>query len=112
VTSVAATGDDIAARAGELGLCAELALELEGLRSSSQTNMVEFPVDVNYQSVASEHQALLDIEDASLLLCCIEFRFTKRIGTHFKTHFDQRTGNNEARCFLHERERVRRKSDH
>jgi hypothetical protein len=34
--------------------------------------MVNIPVRLNYESVALEHQALIDIAAASLLLCHIE----------------------------------------
>src|SRR5919206_2166845 len=60
--------DGCTARAEGGRLCARLAVfDVEGLTSSSQTNIGGFPVRSNYPSVASKHQALLDIGRASLL---------------------------------------------
>src|SRR3954465_3505710 len=56
-------------------LCASKdVFDVEGLTSSSQTNIGGFPVRSNYPSVASKHQALLDIGRASLLCLCIDRR--------------------------------------
>src|SRR2546423_281188 len=72
--------DGCTARAEGGRLCARFdVFDVEGLTSSSQTNIGGFPVRSNYPSVASKHQALLDIGRASLLCLCIDSTPMRRV---------------------------------